>query len=73
VKTSHYGYLKDEIVYRLEQFGIGINQLYDKNLEEAGRYIPPTQQDELYKFVSHVPYCELEIDCQPITRNIIKV
>jgi hypothetical protein len=23
--------------------------------------------------VSHVPYVELEVDCQPITRNILKV
>ena len=72
-KTTNFGYLKDEIVYRLEMHDIKMEALYEKNLEEAARYIAPIWQDELYKFVGHVPYIELEVDCQPITRNILKV
>lgn len=40
-----------------------MDKLYEKNLEEAGRYIAPLQQDELYKFVAHVPYIEMEVHC----------
>lgn len=61
------------MVYRIEQFDISMEALYEKKLDEAAHYIPPTAQDELFKFVSHVPYLEMEVDCQPITRNILKV
>lgn len=50
-----------------------MDMLYEKKLEEAHRYIGPVHQDELYKFVGHVPYIELDVACQPITRNILKV
>ena len=50
-----------------------MEKLYEKKLEEASRYIGPVHQDELYKFVLHVPYIELDVACQPITRNILKV
>ena len=42
-KTTNYGYLKDEIVWRLEQYGVTMENLYDKQLDEAARVIPPLQ------------------------------
>jgi len=39
-----------------------MDDLYDKKLEEAARYISPVYLDELYKFVSYVPYLDLKVD-----------
>ena len=44
--------MKDETAYRLDQFGITMEMLYERNLEEAGNYISPTYKDELYKLES---------------------
>ena len=45
----------------------------DKELNEAKRYLPPVMQDDLYKFASYIPYFDIEVVCQPITRAILKV
>jgi len=42
-KTTKYGYLKEEIVYRLKQFEITLDHINDKELNEAKRYINPVQ------------------------------
>ena len=55
-KTTRFGYLKDDIVYRLEQFKVSMDDIYEKKLDEAVRYIHPAYQDELYKFASYIPY-----------------
>jgi hypothetical protein len=55
--------LKEEIVYRLKQFDITLDHINDKELQEAKRYIPPVQQDELYKFASYIPYFDIELNC----------
>jgi hypothetical protein len=39
--VTKYGYMKDETVYRLDQFNISMDDLYEKKLEEASRYISP--------------------------------
>lgn len=65
--------MKDETAYRLDQFGITMEMLYERNLEEAGNYISPTYQDELYKLLSNVPYLDVKVEYQPITRTILKV
>ena len=70
---TNYGYIKDDIVYRLEQFNVSLDDIYEKNLDEAARYLHPTMRDEMYKFMSHVPFLDLEVACQPITRSILKV
>lgn len=72
-KVTRFGYLKDDIVYRLEQFRVSMDDLYERKLDDAGRYIGPAYQDELYKFAGFVPYLETEISAQPITRTILKV
>ncbi len=38
-----------------------MDDLYERKLDDAGRYIGPAYQDEMYKFVSYVPYLETEI------------
>jgi replicative superfamily II helicase len=72
-KVTKYGYLKDEIVYRLKQFDITLDMINDKELNEAKRFLPPAMQDDLYKFASYIPYFDIEVVCQPITRAILKV
>ena len=72
-KVTRFGYLKDDIVYRLEQFRVSMDDLYERKLDDAGRYIGPAYQDEMYKFVGFVPYLETDISAQPITRTILKV
>ena len=57
------GYLKDEIVYRLKQFDITLDQINDKELNEAKRYLMGTMQDDLYKFASYIPYFDIELVC----------
>lgn len=42
-------------------------------MQEAGRYLPGVMLDQLYKFASYIPYLEFEVNCQPITRSILKV
>ena len=65
--------MKEETVYRLDQYSVSMDDLYEKKLEEAGRYISPSYQDEMYKLLSHVPYLDVQVDYQPITRTILKV
>ena len=72
-KVTKYGYLKDEIVFRLKQYNITLDNINDKELQEAKRYLNPVQQDELYKFATYIPYFDIEVVCQPITRAILKV
>ena len=62
-KITKYGYLKEEIVYRLRQHDITLDMINDKELNEAKRYLPPTSQDELYKFASYIPYFDIEVVC----------
>lgn len=57
--VTKYGYMKDETVYRLDQFNINMDKLYDHQLEEAKNFISPSHQDELYKFLGHVPYLDI--------------
>lgn len=40
-KVTRFGYIKDDIVYRLEQFRVSMEDLYEKKLDEAQRYIGP--------------------------------
>lgn len=42
-KVTKFGYLKDEVVYRLRQFDISLDMIHDKDLQEAKRYLPPDQ------------------------------
>jgi len=49
-----------------------MEDIYDRKLDEASRFIGK-MSDELYKFASYVPYLELDVSCQPITRTILKV
>jgi len=50
-----------------------MDDLYERKLDDAARYIGPAYQDEMYKFASYVPYLETQISAQPITRTILKV
>lgn len=40
-KVTRFGYLKDDIVYRLEQYRVPMEDLYERKLDEASRYIGP--------------------------------
>ena len=71
--VTKYGYMKEDTVYRLDQFQISMDMLYEKRLDEAGNYISPVHQDELWKMVATVPYLDIRVDYQPITRTILKV
>ena len=72
-KVTKYGYLREDIAYRLEQYRISMDDVYERKLEEAQRYLQGSYLEELYKFVAFVPYLDLEVTCQPITRTILKV
>lgn len=72
-KVTKYGYLKDEIAYRLAQYNISLDQIHEKDLQEAKRYLTPDMQQQLYKFAGYIPYFDIEVHCQPITRSILKV
>lgn len=60
-KLTRFGYLKDDVVYRLEQFRVSMDAIYERKLDESSRYIAGVMQDEMYKFASYVPYIETEI------------
>jgi hypothetical protein len=34
--------MKEETVYRLDQYSVSMDDLYERKLEEAGRYISPS-------------------------------
>ena len=70
---TKYGYINDVTVYRLDQFQVNLNMLYERRLDEAATYISPAHQDELFKFLSYVPNIDVKVDYQPITRTILKV
>lgn len=40
-KVTKFGYLKDEIVYRLQQYSITLDQIHERDLQEARRYLTP--------------------------------
>jgi len=42
-KVTKYGYLKEEIVYRLKQFDITLDHIGEKELNEAKRFMNPVQ------------------------------
>jgi len=65
--------MKEDTVYRLEQFNIKLDDIYENKLDEAARYIAGVQYDELFKFVSYLPYLDIKVNYQPITRTILKV
>ena len=72
-KVPRFGYLKDETVYQLKRWDKTLDHIYDRELDEIKRYLSPGMIEELYKFAGYLPYFEIEIDCQPITRAILKV
>jgi len=39
--VTRYGYLKDEIVYRLGQFDVNLDMINDRDLSVAKRFLPP--------------------------------
>ena len=38
-----------------------MDDIYERKLDEASRYIVGIMQDEMYKFSAYVPYIETEI------------
>ena len=40
-----------------------MDDLWDKKLDEAAKYIGPVHVDELWKFVGYVPYMDLDVTC----------
>ena len=50
-----------------------MDDLYERKLDEAARYLHPAAREEMYKFLTHVPSLEMEVSAQPITRTILKV
>ena len=71
--VTRYGYIKDEIVYRVHTADLTMDKLYRGEFEDVHRYLGPNGVDELKKFLSCIPKFELEVQCQPITRAILKV
>jgi hypothetical protein len=41
-KAIKHGYLKDETCYRLKQFNISLDDISEKNIQEAKRYLSPS-------------------------------
>ena len=37
-KVTRYGYLKDEIVYRLQQFEVNLDMIHERDLDQAKRF-----------------------------------
>jgi len=60
-------------VYRLNQYQVKLEDMYEHELGEAARYISPIHQDQMYKFLSYLPNLECSVAYQPITRTILKV
>jgi hypothetical protein len=60
-KVTKFGYLKEEIAYRLKQYDITLDMINEKDLQEAKRYLTPDMQDQLYKFASYIPYFDIDI------------
>ena len=73
IKVTKYGYLRNDIAYRVATAGLSLQQLYAGELDEVRRYFTGNDVEELKKFLSYLPRIELEVNCQPITRSILKV
>ena len=69
-KVTKFGYLKDEVAYRLKQYDITLDMISDKDLQEAKRYLTPDMQDQLYKFASYIPYFDFDILKSSIIYNV---
>ena len=72
-KCVKHGYLKDDTAYRLKQFDISLDDISERNLQEAKRYLSIDHQEQLYKLAGHIPYFNIDVKCQPITRSILKI
>ena len=60
-KMSNYGYISDEVAFRVKAADLTMDQLYEGDFEMVGRFIGPNGLDELKKFVSYIPKLELDV------------
>jgi pre-mRNA-splicing helicase BRR2 len=70
--VTRFGYMNDEIAFRVRSASLDMEKLYNGEIEDIRRALGP-QIDELKKFLSYIPRLELEVNILPITRAILKV
>ena len=61
--VTRYGYMRDEIAYKLQTSHLSMDKLYAGEFEEVRAYLGPQGVDELKKFISYLPKLDLEISC----------
>jgi hypothetical protein len=61
-QVTKYGYMSEDIAYRLRTADVSLERLYNKEFEEVNRYLGPNGVDELKKFLSYIPRLEVEIN-----------
>ena len=69
----NYGYINEMSVVYLEEHSVSIDDLYDRNYKSVDRVIAPGQMEEVKKFTQTLPYLDIDVALQPITRTILKV
>jgi hypothetical protein len=69
--VTRFGYLSDEVPYRVKIANLDMEKLYLGETEDARRALGPLGMDELNKFLGYVPRLELEVNIMPITRAIL--
>lgn len=57
--VPRFGYLSDDTLYRIDQFQIGLDDLYNNNFDELKRYCSGGQLDEMKKFLGYLPNLEV--------------
>ena len=60
------------VIY-LEEHRVDCDDIFNRNYKGVDRVIAPIQMDEIKKFTQTLPYLDLDVALQPITRTILKV
>ncbi len=71
--VTKYGYISDEIVFRVKNADLSMDQLYNLEFDDVHRHLGPSGVEELKKFLAFIPKLELELSIMPITRAILKI
>jgi activating signal cointegrator complex subunit 3 len=71
---SQFGSLRPEIGYKLQERRLGLDELFEMTPSDIGAAIRhPHMGREILALVKQVPFVELEVKVQPITRTVLRV
>jgi pre-mRNA-splicing helicase BRR2 len=71
-KVTNYGYIHDEVYLRCERERISLTKILENDYVFRGNMAPAHVQ-EMHKFAKTLPYIDIDVQMQPITRSILKI